>query len=249
MGKYDGATIEVINWDKYNPRTDSKRPTWFRFENALATGPAFFGLDSDQKWLWVVILSLVSQANGKPITWNSDYVHSLTGIKVKKQDETLGIFEKFVRLRVSREVTTGDSPATDERTDGRDETDETNELLPTGSSPDRPAGTIVWEAYSYAYRKRYGVEPVRNAAVNSQLKQFASRLPGNEAPEVAIFYLTHSDWYYVKNRHPVGAMLRDAEKLRTEWATGVKSTTAAARSADQMQGIESQMQRVLDGTL
>lgn len=113
---YEGATIEVVNWETYNPRTDSKRPTWFRFENSIATGPGFYGLDCEQKWLWVVILSLVSQKNGRAITWISAYVHALTGIAQKKQEETLAIFEKFSRLRVSRKVTERDSPATNERT-------------------------------------------------------------------------------------------------------------------------------------
>lgn len=112
MAKYDGATVEVINWEKYNPRGDSKRPHWFRLENTLATGVGFFGLDCEQKWLWVFILSLVSQANGRPITWNCAYAQQLTGIKPKKQEETLEIFEKLVRLRVTREVTERDSPAT-----------------------------------------------------------------------------------------------------------------------------------------
>lgn len=105
MAKYDGATIEVVNWDKYNPRTDAKRPTWFRLDNTLATSAGFHGLDCEQKWLWVVIMSLVSQKNGEPITWNSGYVLAITGIKEKKQDETIEVFEKFVRLRVSRDVT------------------------------------------------------------------------------------------------------------------------------------------------
>lgn len=105
VSKYDGATIDVVNWDKFNPRTDAKRPNWFRLENTLATGPGFHDLDCEQKWLWVVILSLVSQKNGGPIEWKSSYIQALTGIKPKKQDDTLEIFEKFVRLRVSREVT------------------------------------------------------------------------------------------------------------------------------------------------
>lgn len=127
-------------------------------------------------------------------------------------------------------------------------------IVPTGSK--EPAGTEgksissqVWDAYSEAYREKYGVEPLRNATVNSQIKHFVGRVPASEAPAIAAFYLTHSDYYYVKNRHPVGAMLKDAEKLRTEWATGNRSTTAAARSADQMQGVQSQMERVLRGEL
>ena len=125
MAKYDGATIEVVKWSVYNPRTDSKKPSWFRFENDLAIGSAFFGLDCEQKWLWVFILSLVSKANGDPITWNTAYCQQLTGIESKKQDETIEVFEKFVRLRVSRNVTRSSTSAT--RPLRTNETNETNE--------------------------------------------------------------------------------------------------------------------------
>lgn len=133
---YEGATLEVLNWDKYNPRTDSKKPSWFRLENNIATGPAFFGLDCEQKWLWVFILSLVSQNNGDPIVWNSAYCQQLTGIKQKKQDETLDIYVKFVRLRVSRKVTSQDShvelevtTACSPATRRTNETNETNNIV------------------------------------------------------------------------------------------------------------------------
>lgn len=118
--KYDGATIEVINWEKYNPRTDAKRPAWFRVDNRIATGPGFYGLDCEQRWLWIFLLCLVSQANGEPIVWNSAYAGGLTGVSEKKQDETLEIFEKFVRLRVVRKVTSTTSHATQQNTTEQD---------------------------------------------------------------------------------------------------------------------------------
>lgn len=114
--------IEIINWAKYNPRTDSKKPTWFRVDNDLATGPGFHGLDCEHKWLWIIILSLVSQKNGQQISWNFGYVESISGIKKKKQIETIEMFEQFSRLRVSREVTSRYSPATNERTNVTNET-------------------------------------------------------------------------------------------------------------------------------
>ncbi len=121
--------VEVINWALYNPRTDSKRPTWFRVDNDFATGPGFFEFDCEQKWLWVVILSLVSQKNGQPITWSSAYIESITGIKEKKQLQTIEKFEQFSRLRVSRDITSSNIsnlPATNERDVRTNETNETD---------------------------------------------------------------------------------------------------------------------------
>lgn len=100
----------------------------------------------------------------------------------------------------------------------------------------RPSGA-VWDAYREAYRSRYGEDPVRNAQVNSQIKQFVSRVPAGEAPEIARFYLSHNESYYVKRMHPVGLMLQDAEKLRTEWITGTRMTGGKAKEVERKQEI------------
>ena len=99
--------------------------------------------------------------------------------------------------------------------------------------PESPGITFeVWEAYSTAYLDRYGVPPKRNAKVNGQLKQVVDRLGKDEAPQVAAFYVTHNDQWYVKRLHPVDSLLKDAEALRTQWATGSKVTSTAARQQD-----------------
>jgi len=89
----------------------------------------------------------------------------------------------------------------------------------------------LWASYADAYRARYQVEPVRNAKVNSMVKQLAQRL-GEEAKPVAAFYLTHNGSYYVGKMHDLGPLVADAEKLRTEWATNTRMTTTRAKQLD-----------------
>lgn len=90
----------------------------------------------------------------------------------------------------------------------------------------------TWAAYSAAYLYRYGTEPLRNAQVSSQIKSFCQKLPHSEAPEVAAFYVTHNDAFYIRKAHDVGLLVTDAAKLRTEWATGNRVTAAKARQMD-----------------
>jgi hypothetical protein len=80
---------------------------------------------------------------------------------------------------------------------------------------------ITWKAYSESYEKRYGVEPVRNTKVNSNVKNFVQRVGGDEAPLIASWYVAHSNNFYVRDAHGFGLLTKDAEKLRTEWATGM----------------------------
>lgn len=95
-----------------------------------------------------------------------------------------------------------------------------------------PPTKAAWEAYAKAYHKRYGSKPVRNATINGQLAGFVKRLGKEEGPSVAAFYVTHNDQFYVRSLHPVGLLLRDAEKLRTEWITGLRMTQTKAAQTD-----------------
>ena len=102
--------------------------------------------------------------------------------------------------------------------------------------PKEPAPTTaIWEAYADAYQRRYGTEPVRNAKVNGQLANLLNRLGAEEAPQVAAWFVGHSNRYYVQKMHAVDCLLADAEKLRTEWATGRRVTATAAMEADRLQ--------------
>jgi len=78
----------------------------------------------------------------------------------------------------------------------------------------------TWDAYAAAYERRYGTPPPRNASINGRLANFVRRVPGAEAPAIAAHYVASNDPTYAKNGHPVSFLLRDAEKLHTEWVTG-----------------------------
>lgn len=123
--------------------------------------------------------------------------------------------------------------------------------LTRGSKPPRSdsPSSLVWAAYAEAYERRYGEKPVRNAMVNGQLAQFVKRIPLEEAPEVAAFYLTHTAYNYVNAMHPVGLMLFNAEKLRTEWITGRKMTGTTAKQTEKASHFQDQLARIAKGEL
>lgn len=115
----------------------------------------------------------------------------------------------------------------------------------SGEPDERTPGSIAFASYSQAYQQRYREKPVQNAKVNSIFKQLASRLSSEEAPDVAAFYVTHGNWAYVNSGHCPDLLLRDAEKLRTEWATGNRITTTGARQADRKQNNADVAQKLL----
>ncbi|PTZ59798.1 helix-turn-helix domain-containing protein [Pseudomonas aeruginosa] len=95
--------------------------------------------------------------------------------------------------------------------------------LPTrsGSAADeamQEACRNVWAAYRAAYEARWSVQPVRNAKVNSQVKQLVAAL-GAEAPAVAAFFVGLDDKFLVDSCHEFGLLLAKAGAYRTKWAT------------------------------
>jgi hypothetical protein len=98
-----------------------------------------------------------------------------------------------------------------------------------------PVTAEVWRSYSEAYAAKYGASPVRNARVNGQLAQLVGRIGADAAPGVARFYLGHKNALYVSAMHPTNLLLRDCEKLHTEWSTGQQMTRTQAAQADRTQ--------------
>ncbi len=110
--------------------------------------------------------------------------------------------------------------------------DESGAISPSTETELQSACRATWKSYSDAYFHRYGVEPIRNAAVNTSIKGFVQKLPYNEAPHVAAFFVSHNDKFYVQKTHSVFLLLKDAEGLRTQWATGRSMTTSRATQLD-----------------
>lgn len=92
--------------------------------------------------------------------------------------------------------------------------------------------TPVWAAYSGAYFERYGTEPTRNAKVNGMLADILRRVPQEEAPQIAAFYVKSDRGLYTSAGHCVDLLDRDIEKLRTDWIRGHTPTDTEARQGD-----------------
>jgi hypothetical protein len=126
----------------------------------------------------------------------------------------------------------------------------TRELLPEIPKRKEPAPTnATWEAYREAYNQRYHVDPTRNATVNGQLANFIKRVPSEEAPAIAAFYVEHNHGLYLNSGHAIGLLLRDAEKLRTEWLTGKRITRNTVRAVETSDHFTTQLKEIAEGRL
>jgi len=114
---------------------------------------------------------------------------------------------------------------------GLDQGGEGKHLASADADAPNPLNAETWKAYKRAYQHRYGAPPVRNKTVNSKIKLFVERI-GIDSPAVAAYYVGCQMATYVRDTHGVGLMLRDAEGLRTQWATGRNVTQTQALQAD-----------------
>lgn len=61
--------IEIVNWEKYNPRGQERkkfRYHWFRIDHTLFSDPKFIELNSKDICVFVYLLSITCQQQGKP---------------------------------------------------------------------------------------------------------------------------------------------------------------------------------------
>lgn len=116
------------------------------------------------------------------------------------------------------------------------------------TSPEAALSGKIWVTYVTEFFIRYGVKPVRNAKVNGQIRQLAKRL-GNDAIEVVKFYLTHNDAWYLKNQHPIGGLLQNAEGLHTQWLRKKPVTSLDVRNAEKTLNTQSLLDQIDKGEI
>lgn len=263
--KAETTTVKIKGWEKYNPRKDVKRPSWFRLDHGLFDDPEFYDFTHGELCAWIYILCQASRKNAGTITLNQAHFERIGRLPLDVLNSALRKLEQLGVVTVTpsrlRHADGTPLPATYERTDitGRDETNAYGEpadvtsLFPTppdgGSAKKRkesPPTNPVWESYSTAMLERHGEAPRRDRQVNALLSALVRNL-GDEAPPVAAFYVSHSDPFYVRARHPLTLLVRDYQKLRIEWLTGNRMTTLEAKSSEKRDSMREQAKRVLEG--
>ncbi len=123
--------LEIVNFDKYNPRGDVKKHSWFRFENTLLESADFYSWSGEQIKAFIYLLSQASRKRSGKIRVIPD--HALRACMIKPKDLQATI-EKLEALDMVHVHGTRTSRARDAdvalRTDGR-----TNERTDAPTAP------------------------------------------------------------------------------------------------------------------
>jgi hypothetical protein len=252
------VTLKVLKWDKFNPRADVKKPSWFRMDWQIVEEPALFAFTGDEFKAWVYILCQCCKSASAEITVFFEHAAVVSKVPRESMESAISKLNDIhyvsvsayasVRTRTQTSRARTHPAATRQDTTRHDKTEQ-DRTEPTALTASALSGTAAWTEYATAYWIRYGVGPVRNARMNSMMKQFTARMPAGEAGEVARFYVGHNAALYVKSGHAVNLLLRDAEKLRMEWLTNTKITDTSARHAENADFYADQIDKVMKGEL
>lgn len=77
----DNIELEIINWSKYNPRKDYKRPHWFAMSNRVLEDESLYELSGDEFKAWVYILCKASQLNSGSVKIYFKHAERVSGIE------------------------------------------------------------------------------------------------------------------------------------------------------------------------
>tara|TARA_R110000868_G_scaffold9394_5_gene46933 strand:- start:4698 stop:5417 length:720 start_codon:yes stop_codon:yes gene_type:complete len=96
--------IEINNWEKYNPRQDVGRSSWFRLENNFWFDPAISKLTTSGKLTWICLLSIASQTSCKRVAIDFQLICSITRCRKCKLTSILEDLATAGKITITRNV-------------------------------------------------------------------------------------------------------------------------------------------------
>jgi hypothetical protein len=73
--------LNIVNWEKYNPKRAQKTYSWLRLNNDFFEDERLYEMSAEHKLLFVVLLCLASKKNSESLSMNLRYLVNSTQIK------------------------------------------------------------------------------------------------------------------------------------------------------------------------
>lgn len=242
--------ITINNIERYSPAYQ-KTSKWMQIPVNLIDDPILNAVGSHDFRMFFAILSHCSQCRNATITVGERQLNAYRSVRERLanalhrlQEIQLLTFEIIAldkrreeEKREEREERRGDSSGVEKRP-----------ALAAPTKANRDKNREAWESFRDAYAKRYGIEPLRNAKVNSCIARFVERI-GADSPAVLNFFVQHNDGLYLKTSHSIDLALRDAESLHTQWRRGRPVTMSDVRNFEKEDHYRAQMERIERGEI
>lgn len=232
--------INIQNWDEHNGGK-KKNHRYFMVENRFFEDAKISQLRQIDVLIFLKCLAIAGDLTSSSFEIHAGLMPKRWRVDDKLLDNSLKTLEQYQLLTSEKK----ESLIIQNNTK-QDKAKENKLPAPQKIPTDTELNRKIWAAYFESYVKRYKVEPVRNGTINSQISQLGKRL-GADAVDVVKFYLAHNDNFYLKQIHPVGLCLKDAEGLRTQMLRGRAVTSADVREFEKQNHFQSQIERIRNG--
>lgn len=222
-------TCTILNYEKFNPRSDVKRPSWYRKENNIYFDEKFFDYTAHELLVWDFLLSSASRNHDATFRYNEAYISQYSRVPIDEVRTAVQKLERDGAVRVDREPRNVNVPPTNARVPKRIATEITENTEITNSTKntdarslrESPPGNPVVGKYIDEFRKKYsGTTPGLAGKDFKLLKQIGEI----EGPEVAsdmvtVFFQMPEDWFKTKC-HDVGTFWENRNKVKAALHTG-----------------------------
>lgn len=210
----DCIALRVKNWKLYNPRTDVKKPSWFRLAHDFFDNEEHYNFSHAELLSWLYILCAASRKNSDLVTISFDRL-KVVG-RIKKSDfmaaveklVALGSIEVCDTLTLRERYAGGtDSHATYGRTDERDGGDEHARGAPPardGSDPEADQARAWAERndleiyYREQFRRAHKSDPIvfpEDEAALGRLLELEGMSPQRLRKLINAFVYMEDPWF------------------------------------------------------
>lgn len=181
-------TIEVVNWQKFNPRGNEKKTMhchWYRVEDTLYDNPDFADFTAEDFAAFHYILSVTCQKQGAPWKCNLSFCAQRSRVKIHQFEATLRKLSELLVVRLTEAGRTNTPPVVvhtgQDRTGrtGQDEQDRTGSTEVEIATPVAPPSHWLVDLWNEKCGKlpkvQYPLSPKRLKKITQRTKDFPNK--------------------------------------------------------------------------
>lgn len=243
------AVIEILQWEKYNPRKDYIHPWWFALGNKVTTDPMFSEFSDAEFRAWIHILCMASQANSGVVTLFFKHAERAAGIKPKILASAISKLEILEVIQVPAVICTDavQDPFATEQYNTEQYRTEQNNATPVATL-EIPRTKDLIALYCDLWKSRYNSTrspDIRGKEVG-QIKKLGEDLGFARASKLIEAYLQMPDAWFITRTHDVATLVTNLNKVSLFADSGKMVSQREARQIDDGNALVSQLRRLAD---
>lgn len=246
--------IEILNWEKFNPRKDLKATSWVRLQNSLFEDPQFYDFDHSEICFWIYVISLASKKQNGQVLLNFNHaerigrfseetIHSalkklieINCVHVRNEDVT-----RTLRARNTTNERTNYETNVHERNDCVTDAYVTQEIAktkkekPSADSATAEIGKTASEViarYCELWKAKYKTQPAFSGKWAGNAKTLVKDHGKDKAILLVEAFMEMNDRWFLDNRHSFDLILTKLASITHYAGTGVQITQTQLHQLD-----------------